>query len=165
MDRPFADNTDSCLALFALLTPLGAGQLLNSRRLDASPRIRAPLAHMLDLGMTRQLESRVVVAGDLPAKLAAFGAWLEQRAHQRGSQNRAALRAARAAMRLCAEPTAATDRVADERHVARMRGRRWPMLRPRWGLPISPAPAHRLDAARVRAHAGVADRGGGKVYL
>jgi AraC-like DNA-binding protein len=149
----FADTTDSCLALFALLTPLGAVQLLNSRRLDASPRIRAPLEHMLDLGMTRQLESQVVMAGDLPAKLAAFGAWLEQRGHQRGMQNRDALRAARAAMRLCAEPTAAMDRVADEQHVSRRQIER---DFSRW---LGVSPRHLSQVARVqgvarRAHAG-----------
>jgi AraC-like DNA-binding protein len=149
----FADNTDSCLALFALLTPLGAVQLLNSRRFDSSPRIRAPLAHMLDLGMTRKLESQVVVGSDLPAKLAAFGAWLEQRSHQRGLQNRDALRAARVAMRLCAEPTAAMDRVADEQHVSRRQIER---DFSRW---LGVSPRHLSQVARVqgvarRAHAG-----------
>jgi AraC-like DNA-binding protein len=149
----FANHTGSCLALFALLTPLGAVQLLNSRRFDASPRIRAPLAHMLDLSMTRQLESRVVVAGDLPAKLAAFGAWLEQRGHQRGLQNRDALRAARAAMRMCADPTAAMDCVADEQHVSRRQIER---DFSRW---LGVSPRHLSQVARVqgvarRAHAG-----------
>jgi AraC-like DNA-binding protein len=149
----FSDSTGSCLALFALLTPLGAVQLMNSRRLDASPRIRAPLAHLLDLSLTRQLESRVVVAGDLPGKLAAFGAWLEQRAHQRGWQNRDALRAARAAMRLCAEPTAAMERVADEQHVSRRQIER---DFSRW---LGVSPRHLSQVARVqgvarRAYAG-----------
>ncbi len=149
----FTSDTSSCLALFALLTPLGAVQLLNSRRFDSSPRIRAPLAHLLDLSMTRQLESRVVIAGDLPAKLAAFGAWLEERAHRRGLQNRDALRAARAAMRLCAEPTAAMDRVADEQHVSRRQIER---DFSRW---LGVSPRHLSQVARVqgvarRAHAG-----------
>jgi hypothetical protein len=69
-----SDSTGSWLALFALLTLLGAVQPMNSRRLDASPRIRAPLAHLLDLSLTRQLKARVVVAGDLPATLAGAAA-------------------------------------------------------------------------------------------
>jgi AraC-like DNA-binding protein len=145
----FADTTNSCLALFALLTPQGVVQLLNSRRLDASPRIRAPLAHMLDLGSARQLESQVVMAGDLPAKLAAFGAWLEQRSHQRGLQNRDALRAARAAMRLCAQPNTAMDRVADEQHVSRRQIER---DFSRW---LGVSPRHLSQVARVQ---GVAKR-------
>jgi AraC-like DNA-binding protein len=149
----FSDSTGSCLALFALLTPLGAVQLLNSRRLDASPRIRVPLAHLLDLGLTRQLESRIVVAGGLPAKLAAFGAWLEERVHQRGLQNRDGLRAARAAMRLCADPTVAMDRLADEQHVSRRQVER---DFSRW---LGVSPRHLSQVARVqgvarRAHAG-----------
>jgi AraC-like DNA-binding protein len=149
----FTSPTAGCLALFALLTPLGAVQLLNSRRLDAAPRIRAPLAHLLDLSMTRQLESHVLMAGDLPAKLAAFGTWLEQRGHQRGLQNRDALRAARAAMRLCAEPTAAMERVADEQHVSRRQIER---DFSRW---LGVSPRHLSQVARVqgvarRAHAG-----------
>lgn len=149
----FSDNTSSCTALFALLTPLGAVQLLNSRRLDSSPRIRASLAHMLDLGMARQLESRVVVAGSLSAKLAAFGSWLEERSCQRGAQNRDALRAARAAMHLCAQPNAPMERVADEQHVSRRQIER---DFSRW---LGVSPRHLSQVARVqgvarRAHAG-----------
>jgi AraC-like DNA-binding protein len=143
----------NCVTLSALLTPLGAVQLLNSRRLDASPRIRASLAALLDIGFARELESRIALAGDLPAKLSAFGAWLEQRAHERGHQNRDALRAARAAMRLCAEPNAAMDRVADEQHVSRRQIER---DFSRW---LGVSPRHLSQVARVqgvarRAHAG-----------
>ncbi len=142
-----------CVTLFALLTPLGAVQVLNSRRLDDSPRIRAPLAHLLDLKLTRLLESRVALAGDLADKLAAFGAWLEQRAHAHGAQNRDAMRAARAGARLCAEPTAAMDRVADEQHVSRRQIER---DFSRW---LGVSPRHLSQVARVqgvarRAHAG-----------
>lgn len=142
-----------CVALFALLTPLGAVQLLNSRRFDANARIRAPLAHLLDTALTRQLESRIALAVDMTAKLSAFGAWLEQRGHQRGLQNRDALRAARAAMRLCAEPTAAMDCVADEQHVSRRQIER---DFSRW---LGVSPRHLSQVARVqgmarRAHAG-----------
>jgi AraC-like DNA-binding protein len=143
----------NCVTLSALLTPLGAAQLLNSRRLDSTPRIRASLAELLDIGFARQLESRIALAGGLSAKVAAFGAWLEERAHQRGLQNRDALRAARAAMRLCAEPTAAMDRVADEQHVSRRQIER---DFSRW---LGVSPRHLSQVARVqgvarRAHAG-----------
>jgi AraC-like DNA-binding protein len=143
----------NCAAVFALLTPLGSVQLLNSRRFDSSPRIRAPLAHLLDMNLTRLLESRVALPDDLAGKLAAFGAWLEERTHQRGLQNRDALRAARAAMRLCAEPTAAMDSVAGEQHVSRRQIER---DFSRW---LGVSPRHLSQVARVqgvarRAHAG-----------
>ncbi len=136
----FTSAASSCLALFALLTPLGAVQLLNSRRLDASPRVRAPLEHMLDLGMTRQLESRIVVAGDLPAKLAAFGAWLEERAHQRRVQNRDALRAARAGRGAARARGGVAGRCGGGDGFCR------PVAHE-----LRHAPDHRRDTARVRA--------------
>jgi AraC-like DNA-binding protein len=143
----------NCAAVFALLTPLGSVQLLNSRRFDSSPRIRAPLAHLLDMNLTRLLESRVALPDDLAGKLAAFGAWLEERAHQRGLQNRDALRALRAAMHLCAEPTAPMERVAGEQHVSRRQIER---DFSRW---LGVSPRHLSQVARVqgvarRAHAG-----------
>lgn len=143
----------SCVTLVALLTPLGAVQLLNSRRLDASPRIRAPLAHLLDLSFARELESRVALAGTLPDKLRSFAAWLEQRGKARGMQDRAAMRAARAAMRLCAEPTLEIEPLADEQHVSRRQIER---DFTRW---LGVSPRHLSQVARVqgiarRAHAG-----------
>ena len=139
----------NCVTLVALLTPLGAVQLLNSRRLDASPRIRAPLAHLLDLSFTRELESRIALAGDLPDKLRSFAAWLEQRGKARGLQDRAAMRAARAAMRLCAEPTLEMDSLADEQHVSRRQIER---DFSRW---LGVSPRHLSQVARVQ---GVARR-------
>ena len=102
----------NCVTLFALLTPLGSVQLLNSRRLDASPRIRAPVAQLLDARFTHTLESGIALAGDMSARLHCFAAWLEERAKARGRQDRAALRAARAAMRLCHDSQAAVETVA-----------------------------------------------------
>jgi AraC-like DNA-binding protein len=142
-----------CVTLFALLTPLGSVQLLNSRRLGDSPRIRAPLAELLDARFTRALESRIALAGGLPDQLQTFAAWLEERVKERGRQERAALRAARAAMRLCAEPLVAMDRLADEQHVSRRQIER---DFTRW---LGVSPRHLSQVARVQgvarhAHAG-----------
>ena len=144
-----------CVTLFALLTPLGAVQLLNSRQLDAGPRIRAPLALLLDPRFTRSLESSVALAPDMPTRLHRFAAWLEQRALARGLQERAALRAARAAMRVCAEPLAPMLDVADEQHVSRRQIER---DFSRW---LGVTPRHLSQVARVqgvarRVHAGAA---------
>ena len=142
-----------CVTLFALLTPQGSVQLLNSRRLEDSPRLCVPLAELLDASFTRTLESRIALAGGLTDQLQTFAAWLEERVKARGAQNRDALRAARAAMRLCAEPTAAMDRVADEQHVSRRQIER---DFTRW---LGVSPRHLSQVARVqgvarRAHAG-----------
>lgn len=133
-----------CVTLFALLTPLGVVQLLDSRRLDSSPRIRAPLAHLLDEGVTRQLESRIALAQGLQGKLRAFGEWLEARAHAPRRQDRTALRAARAAMRLLKQPLAPMDHLADEQHVSR---RQLERDFDRW---IGVAPRHLAQVARVQ---------------
>ncbi len=119
-------------------------QLLNSRRLDASPRIRVPLAELLDAGFTRTLESRIALAGGLADQLQTFAAWLEERVKARGRQERAALRAARAAMRLCAEPLLEMDRLADEQHVSRRQIER---DFTRW---LGVSPRHLSQVARVQ---------------
>ena len=142
-----------CVSLFALLTPLGAVRLLDSRRLDESPRIRAPLAHLLDESLARQLESRVALATGLHDKLHAFGAWLESRAIQARRQDRTALRAARAAMRLCTEPTAAVEQLADEQHVSR---RQLERDFERW---LGVAPRHLSQVVRVQGVAREVHRG------
>ena len=142
-----------CVTLFALLTRQGSVQLLNSRRLDRSPRIGAPLAELLDASFTRALESRIALAGDLTDQLQAFAAWLEERIKARGQQDRAALRAGRAAMHLCAEPLTAMDRLADEQHVSRRQIERDFTRR------LGVSPRHLSQVARVQgvarhAHAG-----------
>lgn len=108
-----------CVTLFALLTPLGAMQLLDSRPLGEGPKIRASVSAMLDLRPVQGLESTVALAEGLADKLRAFGAWLEARAERQRQQARPALRAARAAMRLREAPLTPMDQVADEQHVSR----------------------------------------------
>lgn len=134
-----------CISLFALLTPLGLVHLLESRPLDKVPRIRAPVAAMLDRGVTRRLESDVALATGLDGKLHAFGAWLEQRAHARRELSRAALRAARAAMRVCAEPAVPVTTLADQQHVGR---RQLERDFQQW---IGTSPRHLAQVARLQA--------------
>lgn len=133
-----------CVTLFALLTPVGAVQLLDSRRLDQSPRIRAPLAHLLDEGVTRPLESRIALVHGLPDKLRAFGHWLESRAAAWRQQDRTAMRAARAAMRVLMHPLEPVDRLADEQHVSR---RQLERDLERW---VGVSPHHLAQVARVQ---------------
>lgn len=108
-----------CVTLFAMLTPLGSVRLLEGRQLGASERLRAPLAALLDEQVTRRLESDVALAEGLDGKLRAFGAWLEARASAPRRTGREAMRAARAAMRLCEAPRAPIQDLADEQHVSR----------------------------------------------
>ncbi|WP_052736424.1 AraC family transcriptional regulator [Aquincola tertiaricarbonis] len=109
----------NCVTLFALLTPLGAVQLLDARPLAAAPRIRARMAELLDNHLTRDLESDVARAGTLDKKLLAFAAWLEVRATAHRHVGDAALRAGRAAMRLVGDPRVAMETLAGEQHVSR----------------------------------------------
>lgn len=108
-----------CVTLFALLTPLGAVQLLDSQPLAPIPRIRARVAELLDRQVTRKLESKVALAGTLQDKLAALAAWLEERATMQRRLALPGLRAGRAAMRLCAEPGTGIDALAQEQHISR----------------------------------------------
>lgn len=112
-------GSGDCVTLLALLTPLGAVQLLESQPLQAQPRIRAPVGGLLDRRLTRELESDIALACTLVDKLQRMAAWLEDRATRRRQVSPAALRAGRAAMRLCAQPRLATDTLADEQHVSR----------------------------------------------
>jgi AraC-like DNA-binding protein len=142
-----------CVSLFALLTPLGAVRLLDSRALQAAPRIRAPVAELLDERLTRTLEEAIARSDDVGARLRAFAAWLETRAVARGGQSRPALRAARAAMRLCDEPRLSIERAADEQHVGR---RQLERDFERW---IGVAPRHLAQVARVQQVARLARNG------
>jgi AraC-like DNA-binding protein len=108
-----------CVSLFALLTPLGAVRLLESRTLAAAPRIRADVAHLLDRQITRRLEDAIAREARLEDKLRALGAWLEERHGARRELPRAALRAGRAASRLTAQPQRPIDDLADAEHVSR----------------------------------------------
>lgn len=134
-----------CISLFALLTPLGSVQLLDSQPLDGLPRIRARVADLLDGKLTRRLESDVALAATLDDKLQAFAAWLEGRAVAHRRLAGAALRAGRAAMRLCAEPRVAIDALADEQHVSRRQ------LERDFGQWIGTSPRHLAQVARVQA--------------
>ena len=138
------NGTGNCVSLFALLTPLGSVQLLDSQPLATVPRIRAPLAALLDRGLTRELESRIALAEGLDAKLGSFAAWLEGRATDRRRQSAAALRAGRAAMRLRAEPNLGIDEIADEQHVSR---RQLERDFQRW---VGTSPHHLAQVARVQ---------------
>lgn len=134
-----------CMSLLALLTPLGSVKLLESRPLERAPRIRASLAELLDDRLTRRLETDIAVQPALDRRLRAFGAWLEERALAHRRIDAAALRAARAAMRLCDEPGAAMEGLAAEQHVSRRQlerdFRQW----------IGTSPRHLSQVARVQA--------------
>jgi len=134
-----------CVSLFALLTPLGSVQLLDSRPLERAPRIRASVAELLDDRLTRQLESDIAMEAALDRRLHAFAAWLEKRALAHRRLDAAALRAGRAAMRLCGEPGAAVETLAAEQHVSRRQlerdFRQW----------IGTSPRHLSQVARVQA--------------
>lgn len=135
----------NCVSLFALLTPLGAVQLLESQPLDTVPRIRASVADLLDPHLTRSLESDIALAATLDDKLRAFAAWLEARATANRQVARAAQRAGRAAMRVCSDPTASIDTLADEQHVSR---RQLERDFQQW---LGTSPRHLSQVARVQA--------------
>jgi AraC-like DNA-binding protein len=111
--------TGRCVTLFALLTPLGVVQLLDSQPLSSVPRIRARLAELLDRRTTIALESAVALAPTIDAKLRVFALWLEVRLTASRQQSGAALRAARAAMQLLHEPGIALDELARQAAVSR----------------------------------------------
>ncbi len=135
----------NCVSLFALLTPLGGVELLDSQPLRPLPRIRASVHELLDPRLTRELESDIALAEGLAAKLEAFGAWLESRAVARRAHSRAAMRAGRAAMRLCSEPQAAIETLAGEQHVSRRQ------LERDFAHWIGTSPRHLAQVARVQA--------------
>lgn len=145
-----------CVTLFALLTPLGAMRLLESRPLDGVPRILARAAELLDERTTRALESDVALAQGLDGKLRAVGHWLESRGSSTRRHSSAALRAARAAMRLCGDPNAAVETLADEQHVSRRQlerdFRHW----------LGTSPRHLSQVARLQ---GVSRRAGSGASL
>ena len=144
-----------CTTLFALLTPLGSVQLLESQPLAHVPRIRARVDELLDRQLTRQLESDIALAPTMHDKLHAFAAWLEQRATDRRRLTRAALRAGRAAMRVCAEPTLPMETLAAEQHVSRRQ------LERDFGHWVGTSPRHLGRVARVQAVSRLAQTGGG----
>ncbi|WP_280152105.1 helix-turn-helix domain-containing protein [Piscinibacter sp. XHJ-5] len=157
-----------CVTLFALLTPLGLVELLDSRRLDTAPRIRATVHELLDEHFTTALESAVASASDLDGKLRAFARALESRGTAARRQSRAAVRAARAAMvmttstRYPVEAAASavhTSRRQLERDFARWLGtspRHWSQVARVQAVPRRAAAGERL--ADIAAHLGFADQ-------
>jgi AraC-like DNA-binding protein len=135
----------NCISLFALLTPLGSVHLLESQPLDKVPRILARVAELLDARLTRRLESDVALAATLDGKLRAFAAWLEARATANRRLCSAALRAGRAAMRICDEPRAGIETLADEQHVSRRQ------LERDFNQWLGTSPRHLAQVARVQA--------------
>jgi len=133
-----------CVSLFAMLTPLGAVRLLESQPLDGVPRIRARVAELLDRRITRQLESAVALASGLEGKLHTLAKWLDDRAFERRAQSAAALRAGRAAMRLCAEPGIAVESLAGAEHVSRRQ------LERDFSHYLGTSPRHLAQVARVQ---------------
>lgn len=148
-------GSGDCVTLLALLTPLGAVQLLDSQPLAAQPRIRAQVGAMLDRTLTRELESDIALAGTLADKLQRLATWLEERATLQRGLAPAALRAGRAAMRLCAEPGLTTERLADEQHVSRRQ------LERDFRRYIGTTPLHLSRVARVQAVSRRAQAGAG----
>lgn len=140
----FAGQGD-CVTLFALLTPLGAVQLLEARPLAQTPRIRAQVGAMLDQRLTRRLETDVARAGTLEEKLRAFAAWLELRATTQRRLCPAALRAGRAAMRVVHDPRVPVETLADEQHVCRRQ------LERDFNQWLGTSPRHLAQVARVQA--------------
>ena len=135
----------NCVTLFALLTPLGAVHLLDARPLAQLPRIRAPMAELLDQRLTRGLESDVARADTLQAKLQVLAGWLEARATAHHRVCAGATRAGRAAMRLVADPRLPMESLAGEQHVSRRQlerdFRQW----------LGTSPRHLAQVARVQA--------------
>lgn len=134
-----------CVTLFALLTPLGLVELLDSRRLDTAPRIRATVHELLDERFTTALESAVASACDLDGKLQAFARALECRGTAVRRQSRAALRAARAASVLAGEARCSVEAAACAVHTSR---RQLERDFARW---LGTSPRHWSQVARVQA--------------
>jgi AraC-like DNA-binding protein len=135
----------NCISMFALLTPLGSVHLLESQPLHKVPRIQAQVADLLDRKLTRSLESDIAMAHSLEAKLYAFAAWLEIRATTNRRLTRAALRAGRAAMRVCDNPMLSVETLAKEQHVSRRQ------LERDFNQWIGTSPRHLAQVARVQA--------------
>jgi AraC-like DNA-binding protein len=144
-----------CITLLALLTPLGAVQLLESRPLAPVPRIRARVDALLDERLTRRLESDIARATTLDARLRAFAAWLEGRATAQRRLATGALRAGRAATRMCAAHALPMETLADEQHVSR---RQLERDFEQW---IGTSPRHLARVARVQAVSRRAQAGAG----
>ena len=134
----------NCVTLFAMLTPLGAVNLLESQPLSSVPRIRAHVAQVLDRQITRHLETGIAHAADLGERLRMFGSWIEERAFRPRKLDHAAVRAARAAMHVCKEPLAAIEEVAARECITRRQ------LERDFGHWIGTSPRHLGQVARLQ---------------
>ncbi len=142
-----------CVTLFALLTPLGSVQVLDSQPLSQVPRIRARVADLLDRRTTIALESAVALAPSIDAKLKLLASWLEARVTARRQHASAALRTARAALRLVHEPGVAIDALAREVAVSRRQ------LERHFAHWFGTSPRHLAQVARLQWVSRCAQRG------
>lgn len=133
-----------CVTLFALLTPLGVVELLDSRELADAQRIKAPITELLDRRLALALEAEVAGAPTLRGRLTRLAGWLEARASRARGQAPAAVRAARAATRICRGPRTDIETVAREQVVSR---RQLERDFQRW---IGTSPRHLSQVARLQ---------------
>lgn len=108
----------NCQTVFAMLTPLGAVNLLGAP-LDDIERVGAPAARLLDLRTTRALELDIAAAAGMHEKLERFGRWLEARVSAGTDASAPARRAARTAMRIYDDPSTGTESLAQSESVTR----------------------------------------------
>jgi AraC-like DNA-binding protein len=143
----------NCFTLFALLTPLGAVNVLESQPLADAPPDRAYLAHLLDRQITRLLETQIAQATTLDERLRVFGAWIEGRMFHTRKMAGAAVRAARAAMQLCEDPLVPIETLAEREQITRRQ------LERDFGHWIGTSPRHLAQVARLQAVSRHAQRG------
>lgn len=143
-----------CLTLFALLTPLGVVELLQSRPMEGVPVLRASVAALLDEQLTAALEDRVGTSEGLVAKTSALARWLEERAELNRERDRGALRAARAAQVLGVTPALALEQLARQTNVSR---RQLERDFARW---LGTSPGHWAQVARTQSLSRLARAGG-----
>jgi len=134
----------NCTTLLALLTPIGVVRLLEGRPLGQAPRLLAKVAELLDHRLTCTLERELATTPDLEDRLRSFAHWLESRALNARQVDRGALRAGRAATRLCREPAADVERLAAEQQVSR---RQLERDFARW---VGTSPRHLTQVARLQ---------------
>jgi AraC-like DNA-binding protein len=142
-----------CMTLFALLTPLGAVTLLDSQPLSGVARIRGRVDELLNRQLTQALESKVALAESLHDKLRAFASWLEQRAATPRRTTAVAMRTARAAMRVVAEPMSDIEEIAGDELLSRRQ------LERDFSYWLDTSPRHLAHVARVQSVSRLVRRG------
>src|SRR5882672_714390 len=143
----------NCATFFALLTPLGVVSLLDRQPLCGVPRVRARVAEILDRKITRTIETRVAGSQTLEERLRIFASWVETRAFAKRGLARAAHRAARAAMQICAEPGLPVETLARREHVTRRQ------LERDFSHWMGTSPRHLAQVARLQAVSRYAQKG------